>query len=306
MMDFLFINSQELTALMELPWIQRVTYLMGIRPYMDNKTCIVGIKRKISYQSLREVLYVAPIAGVKTEYPNHEQVRRVVKSLERAGLIELQSSEKNLILKCVLTEVDRSVQNKADTRPTCEADTRPTDYNNLKSTTYQDIHKQADRGKTTQADTPHNSVNNYVFLCQQFEKFWERYPQPQNKAHAWNEFEKLNPDEALFSKILAALDAQINHYQQQQATGTWVPYWKYPGNWLAQRCWEEEIKTNQPRRNAHATHEGHSRKQPVDFFWESCKGGADYIPGDESSDEDGARVSNVVEFHQFRKTSKAH
>ena len=120
-MDFLFTNTQELTALMELPLIQRVVYLMGIRPYMDKKTCIVGIKRKISYQSLREVLYVAPIPGVKAEYPSHQQVRRAVKSLERAGLVAMQSTEKHQILKCLLAEVDKSVQNKAGMRPTPEA-----------------------------------------------------------------------------------------------------------------------------------------------------------------------------------------
>lgn len=64
-MHFLFVNAEELEALMELPYIQRLAYLMGIRPYMDRETCIVGIKRRISYQSLREALYVAPIAGVK-------------------------------------------------------------------------------------------------------------------------------------------------------------------------------------------------------------------------------------------------
>jgi len=37
-MNFLFINSEELEALMELPYIQRVVYLMGIRPYMDRGT----------------------------------------------------------------------------------------------------------------------------------------------------------------------------------------------------------------------------------------------------------------------------
>ncbi|WP_195912507.1 protein LvrA, partial [Legionella pneumophila] len=91
-MHFLFVNAQELEALMELPYIQRLTYLMGIRPYMDRETHIVGIKRRISYQSLREALYVAPIAGVKTGSPSQQQVKRAVKSLERAGLIEIKST----------------------------------------------------------------------------------------------------------------------------------------------------------------------------------------------------------------------
>lgn len=117
-MNFLFVNAQELEALMELPYIQRLTYLMGIRPYMDRETCIVGIKRRISYQSLREVLYVAPIAGVKTGSPSQQQVKRAIKSLERAGLIVIQSTTRHLILKCILAEGHQSFTKQADLRPT--------------------------------------------------------------------------------------------------------------------------------------------------------------------------------------------
>ncbi|MDP3706128.1 MAG: hypothetical protein Q8R24_09505 [Legionellaceae bacterium] len=307
MMDFLFINSQELTALMELPLIQRVTYIMGIRPYMDLQTCIVGIKRKISYQSLREVLYVAPIPGVKAEYPSHQQARRAVKSLERAGLVAIQSTEKNLILKCLLAETNNSVQNKAGTRPTSEVDTQKVCYTDVKSTTYRNSSRQADISKTAQADTPHNSENKYVCLSKFFENFWESYPQPQNKTHAWNEFQKLNPDEVLFSKIMMALDTQLNHHQQQQSAGLWVPHWRYPANWLAQRGWEDDINTSKLQEKTNATHKTRATKQPVDFFWESCKGGVDYIPDCETIADDSIQFSgNVIQFSERRKTSKAY
>ncbi|CZG66878.1 Uncharacterised protein [Legionella pneumophila] len=68
-MDFLFVTTYELDALSEIPLMQRVVYLMGIRPYMDRKTFMFGIKRKISYQSLRETLYVAPNQGCKNRLP---------------------------------------------------------------------------------------------------------------------------------------------------------------------------------------------------------------------------------------------
>jgi hypothetical protein len=306
MMDFLFVNTHELTALMELPLMQRVAYLMGIRPYMDKQTCIVGIKRKISYQSLRETLYVAPIAGVKTGCPSHQQMKRVVKSLERAGLVAIQSSETNLILKCVLAEMDKSVQNKAGMRPTSEDDMRQAGYTNLKSNSYKDIHRQAGMGQTVQADPPHNSEDNCVFLCKFFEKFWESYPQPQNKAHAWNEFKKLNPDEVLFSQLLTALNAQINHYQELQAAGHWVPHWRYPANWLALCCWEDDINTNKLQEKTNATHKARATKQPVDFFWESCKGGADYIPDYNLITDDSVQLhGNVIQLSEHRKTSEA-
>ena len=61
-MDFV-INSEELETLCGLPHIQQLAYLRGIRPYMDVKTGVTGIKRRISYQSIAEQLYIEPHPG---------------------------------------------------------------------------------------------------------------------------------------------------------------------------------------------------------------------------------------------------
>lgn len=273
-MDFLFVNTQELTVLSELPLSQRVAYLMGIRPYMDRQTCIVGIKRKISYQSIREILYVAPIPGVKTGYLSIQQLRRVVKSLERVGLISIKSTEKNLILKCLLAEEDKFVQNKTDIRPVPEVDARQVGDKYLNSCTYENIHRQAGIDAIAQGDIPHNSENKYVFLSKIFEEFWTLYPQPQNKTHAWNEFKKLDPDEVLFSEIRNALVDQVQIYQQRKAEGLWVPHWKYPANWLEQQCWNNELQFESLEEKNHATRSSsYAKPKSTDFFWESCKAG---------------------------------
>ncbi len=60
-------NSEELAVLAGLPHIQQLTYLRGIRPYMDVKTGLVGVKRGISYQSISEQLYVEPHQGIKSQ-----------------------------------------------------------------------------------------------------------------------------------------------------------------------------------------------------------------------------------------------
>ena len=116
-MDFLFVTTYELDALREIPLMQRVVYLMGIRPYMDRKTFMVGIKRKISYQSLRETLYVAPIKGVKTGCPSHQQMKRVIKSLARQGIIEIRSTTKNLIVKCLLANPHEVIEIENKSQP---------------------------------------------------------------------------------------------------------------------------------------------------------------------------------------------
>jgi hypothetical protein len=291
-MNFLLINTTELTALLELPYIQRVVYLMGIRPYMDRETGIVGLKRRISYQSLSEVLYVGPIAGVKTSSPSLSQIKRAIKALERAGLIELQSTEQQLILKCILAESGHFVQKQAVPRPNQEAVSDIRYKNTLKSFDYEDFHSKADRGQIAQAVPPHINSNNYIFLYKQFEKFWSLYPAKKSHQRAWEVFQQLNPSETLMAEILIALKAQIDLIQYQQASGQWVPNWKNPANWLAQHCWKDELVTNLPQGTNHAKNKSNYKKQhATDPLWDLCKA---------SCDEPEDCSDNVIQFPKCR------
>jgi ubiquitin len=265
-MDFL-INSAELDALYGLPHHQQLAYLKGIRPYMDVQTGLVGIKRGISYQSIAEQLYIEPYQGVKSESFSRAQARRAVASLERVGLLTVRSQGMQLILKCELATRGYSVQNKPVTKPSQQADTVKThlpleDKGLLEGST-----QKPDTGKTAKADTP-LIRDIYIYLLLQFEQFWNAYPEKKSKQSAWEAFQKLNPDDALFIKIIQALHAEIKHREIKQATGSWVPPWKYPANWLAQRCFEDELTLDAPQERRHAT-----RKQPTgnkeskDLFW---------------------------------------
>ncbi len=91
---------------------------------MDIKTGIVGQVRGISWQSLREALYVEPAAGiVGSGSPSKQQVRTAANGLIKAGLITSMSLGKKLIFKCVLAETDISKQNKVNTKSTREVNT---------------------------------------------------------------------------------------------------------------------------------------------------------------------------------------
>lgn len=124
MMDF-SINGEELEALYGLPHAQQLTYLRGIRPYMDVKTGIVGAKRRISLQSIAESIDIHPHQGVKGEKYSRAQIRRALAALVRQGLITLQSEDLRLILKCNLATLGYSVPNKVVTNPSQEAITNP-------------------------------------------------------------------------------------------------------------------------------------------------------------------------------------
>lgn len=240
-MSFLFANAHELAALLELPYIQRVVYLMGIRPYMDRQSCIVGIKRRISYQSLRETLYVGPIAGVKTGSPSLQQMKRAVKSLERAGLIEIQSTERHLIVKCIYAELDNPTPNKAVPKPNHNLDTNPTQEDALESRESCILRQKTNIANSLEADPPQKSEDyNYIYMCSKFEKFWKSYPHPVDREAAFYQFRELNPDDKLFEKMMTGLHGQIGSYNFLVMIGAWVPTWKYPANWLARKCWQTD------------------------------------------------------------------
>lgn len=229
-MDFLFVTTYELDALSEIPLMQRVVYLMGIRPYMDRKTFIVGIKRKISYQSLRETLYVAPIKGVKTGCPSHQQMKRVIKSLARQGIIEICSTTKNLIVKCLLANpyepVDIEHKSKPEKNPSTKArQNQPVLPKNQ---------KPMKPGKPTylsKLDFKAQPNNNLKELYQKFEQFWQLYPLPGYKSEAWKQFQQINPDEILFTQIMNGLQKQLTNINKSGV------YWPYPASWIGEKSW---------------------------------------------------------------------
>jgi len=287
-MDFL-INDNELAALCGLPHIQQLAYLRGIRPYMDVKTGLVGIKRGISYQSIAEQLYVEPHQGIKSGNCSRAQIRRAISSLDRAGLIEVQSEEFKLILKCTLATKGFSAQNKVVTNPSqqavifdhLQAIENTGDFNNSIT--------KADTVKTPKVDTPLKD-NNYIYLLSQFEKFWSLYPEKKSKQDTWNAFQLLKPDEVLLAQIMQTLLAQIKNRDDKQLQGIWAPPWKHPVNWLTKRCWEDEISAVTLQESHNAKPRKNTRTSSTkDMFW-----------SDFESDEEST-TNNVIPFKRCQQ-----
>ncbi len=163
-MTFFVVHDQEMSALMGLPYLQQMTYLMGIKPYMDRQTAMVGIKRRISYQSIAEALYIEPHPGIASGSPSRQHLRRSIKGLERAGLIQIYSDEKHLMLKCLFAPENNAVQNKPDTNPTHQSDTKPYEKKYLLSEHYDRLNEIPNTAQKAKADTPHQSINNIGFV----------------------------------------------------------------------------------------------------------------------------------------------
>ncbi|MCC5791337.1 MAG: hypothetical protein JJT82_01830 [Legionellaceae bacterium] len=285
MMNFV-INGEELEVMSGLPHIQQLTYLRGIRPYMDVKTGITGIKRRISYQSISEQLYIEPHQGVKSQSFSRDQVRRAVSGLARAGIIEIQSEGKQLILKCLLASRGFSVQNKAAINPPQKAATIPPVSNPLDTGFLDDWTSKADKAEPQKAATP-LIKDNYIYLLRGFEHFWRMYPEKKSREKAFEAFKLINPNQTLLRTMLQALDVQIKAYQAKKAHGDWVPAWKFPANWLAQKCWEDEINTEVKKERPNAKRRTTTGKQTTTSGF--------YIPDE---DEELPESGTVVEFRK--------
>ncbi len=82
-------------------------------------------------------------------------------------------------------------------------------------------------------------------LMRSFDLFWDKYPKKVKKKKARELWQKLRPDAALASVILAALERQKCSDRWQRDGGQYIPD---PTTWLNGRRWEDELFPAEPER----------------------------------------------------------
>lgn len=117
-------------ALQGLPHLSQLLYLRCLRRFMDYETGVVGLTRRVSYQMFREALYVEPVPGrnIKDRDATVQVFRSAVAQLERVGLVEPRSTDRQLIFFLPLAARDQSGQNRNNRGTTEEqqtSDNRP-------------------------------------------------------------------------------------------------------------------------------------------------------------------------------------
>ena len=135
-------NDMEEETLQGLPWLAQLVYLRGLRRFMDYSTGIVGVKRGISYQCLKETLYIEPTTGRPKKdvgLPSLAKVRNAIRLLTDAGLIKTIPHAKKLIFLLCLAKTDQSDQKKhsrplADLQQTFDSSDIVNDNNDIPST----------------------------------------------------------------------------------------------------------------------------------------------------------------------------
>lgn len=114
-MSFL-ISDPEREALSGLPHLAQLLYLVGLRPFMDYATGVVGVKRGISYLSLSETLYIEPGPGrTASGDPSKKLIRVAIEQLEKAGIIARIGATKKLVFRLNHAKTDNSAPIKQGT-----------------------------------------------------------------------------------------------------------------------------------------------------------------------------------------------
>ncbi len=120
------LNDEELLALTGLPDIHIRLYIFGIRRYMDYTNGVVGVKRRISYQSLSEVLYIEPIRGVKT--PQKTKSFTIASCCKKFRTCRFNFNKKSQVtacfrMFCLLNRIDLSKSRPTQSRHSQQSQT---------------------------------------------------------------------------------------------------------------------------------------------------------------------------------------
>ena len=83
----------------------------------------------------------------------------------------------------------------------------------------------------------HGSDGERVDQKKQFKIFWDKYPRPEGRKKAEEKWKRLNPDPALFAKIMAGLERSIRSEQWRRGI---IPH---ATTWLNGERWEDKFPT---------------------------------------------------------------
>ncbi|WP_439685086.1 hypothetical protein MNJPNG_06295 [Cupriavidus oxalaticus] len=110
------INDDELAALLGEGADLFHLYIGAIRPRMNFKTGVVGLRVRLSYQALKEWTERAARPGVKYTAHDKSKLQRMLTRLQQLGLLRKMGGPYDLVFVCPLADRDNCDQKQADTK----------------------------------------------------------------------------------------------------------------------------------------------------------------------------------------------
>lgn len=139
--------------------------------------------------------------------------------------------------------------------------------------------KEENNSTTLRAKKTRETVLNATQL-ERFNRFWTKHPKKRAKGDAEKAWKVIDPDDALTSKIVSALDVAAKCEQWTKDGGQFIPY---PATWLRAKGWEDEYNTEKDQ----------VRRTLGDKGLENYNNMGDWLNRKEVEDEKQAEVCGV-------------
>lgn len=252
----------EFEAMRELTRTETKVYL-HLRHHMDYATGIVGAVRKISYQSIHEYIEEVPPRGSKDPVykPSKQQINRVLRKLESAGVIErLHSGKPNehMVFRLVLASTDLNRLNEerhmSDTRAATQGATRRNPVNTQPRAMNTDT--MSDKGAT-----PHERHTSVTSDIEQREIAREAdFDAPSGRDLAFDKsfeaiaFRRYGNNKHLIENEFESFRLHKSHRTTRRSTPDWQDEWR---RWIARSNIMNPTPTTQ-RGNSHAATQHHT------------------------------------------------
>jgi hypothetical protein len=196
------LTDDEEEALRGLRHDARTLYVQGLRPYMDFKSGVVGVKRRVSYQGFKELLEVIPDRGSaigSVQSPTKSALRALLQLLGRHGLVVKLEQRRRIdpmVFKLPLADYDAKIclgeqrhtsvigqATQETTGEEVENNSKNQDDNKSKSNSndLEQRHKQ----NTEQRHTSVLPLNNIITTSAAVLDFRPRESSYQNKVDQW-------------------------------------------------------------------------------------------------------------------------
>lgn len=183
-------------------------------------------------------------------YMSERTISYNLKKLEKYGLIEtgifneegfnrtkwytVTKTAYCILQKCKME--DTNLSNGKDKIVTCSSNNI---YNNIieNTETNTETNTEADMEADMEATKVAHSIKNRCSNL--FNAFWKLYPKKVSKIQAEKAFNRINPSDALYQKMIEALKKQMQTSAWTKNNGEFVPY---PATWLNNKRWEDKVE----------------------------------------------------------------
>lgn len=201
------LNIAKNTALKSLKTLENIGYIIKIQG-----NCNTTTKYKINYNIILDKINTSrPSAKIE-----------LVQNLNQCKNYTSSSAKIELVPSAKIEHSQNIYQN-----------------NNQNNTHLENAQKNKEQKKKNNSSSKKSALDD--IQKEQFAEFWQIYPKKKSKKDALKIWNKIQPNDELFRKIMSALETQKRLEWKKMIDSKDMKYIPLPTTWLNRESWEDEI-----------------------------------------------------------------